>query len=74
MSIPRNLSKLAEGTSPSGILGVAYGGTGGNTAAEAKTALGLQAVATSGSYNDLLNKPTIVDPTDAAISMAIALG
>jgi|APGre2960657373_1045057.scaffolds.fasta_scaffold03323_2 hypothetical protein len=59
MSIPRNLSKLAEGTSSSGILGVAYGGTGGSTAADAKTALGLHAVATSGSYVDLLNKPTL---------------
>lgn len=59
MSIPRNLSKLAEGTSSSGILGVAYGGTGGSTAADAKTALGLHAVATSGSYADLLNKPTL---------------
>jgi predicted RecA/RadA family phage recombinase len=58
MSIPRNLSKLAEGTDSSGVLGIAYGGTGGGTTATAKAALGLHAVATSGSYADLLNKPT----------------
>jgi hypothetical protein len=58
MSIPRNLSKLAEGTDSSGILGIAYGGTGGSSQADAKAALGLHAVATSGSYSDLLNKPT----------------
>ena len=35
----------------------------------------LATVATSGSYNDLINKPSsLVDPTDIAISMAIALG
>lgn len=59
MSIPRNLSKLAEGTDSSGILGIAYGGTGGGTAAAAKTALELHLVATSGSYADLINKPTL---------------
>jgi len=58
MSIPRNLSKLAEGTDSSGVLGIAYGGTGGGSQADAKAALGLHAVATSGSYADLLNKPT----------------
>jgi len=31
MSIPRNLSILAEGASASGVLGVANGGTGGST-------------------------------------------
>ena len=58
MGTPRNLSKLAENTDSSGVLGIASGGTGGSTAAAAKSALNLHAVASSGSYADLNNKPT----------------
>lgn len=68
MSIPRNLSRLAEGTDASGVLGIAYGGTGGDTAAAAKTSLGLHAVASSGSYADLINKPTIPTSFDRIVS------
>lgn len=47
------------------ILSIAQGGTGATTAAQARANLGavavsdLSAVATSGNYNDLTNKPTI---------------
>jgi hypothetical protein len=46
MSIPRNLSKLAEGADSSGVLGVTYGGTNANNAADARTNLGLGSAAT----------------------------
>ena len=80
MSIPRNLSKLAENTNSSGVLGVASGGTGGGSAAEAKTALGLHQVATTGSYADLNSKPTTAQIsedtnlyyTDARVRAAIS--
>lgn len=68
MSIPRNLSRLAEGTDASGVLGIAYGGTGGNTAATARTSLGLHAVAASGSYADLINAPIIPTSFDRIVS------
>ena len=70
MSIPRNISRLAEGTDASGVLGIGYGGTGGNTAAAAKTSLELHAVATSGSYADLINKPTIPTSFDRIVNGA----
>ena len=54
-------------TSP---LEVASGGTGGNTAAAAKTSLELHAVATSGSYADLINKPTIPTSFDRIVNGA----
>ena len=38
---------------------LSHGGTGGTTATQAKTNLGLQTVASTGSYSDLSNKPTI---------------
>jgi len=64
MSTPRNLSKLAENTDSSGVLGIASGGTGSSDAASAKASLGLHAVATSGSYTDLTNKPTTAQITE----------
>jgi hypothetical protein len=42
-----------------GTLPLVNGGTGATTADAARTNLGLAAVASSGSYNDLSNKPTI---------------
>jgi predicted RecA/RadA family phage recombinase len=64
MSTPRNLSKLAENTNSSGVLGIASGGTGGTTTTAAKTSLGLHEVATTGSYADLANKPTTTQITE----------
>jgi predicted RecA/RadA family phage recombinase len=64
MSTPRNLSKLAENTNSSGVLGIASGGTGGTTTTAAKTALGLHEVASTGSYTDLDNKPTTTQITE----------
>jgi len=61
MTTPRNLSKLARGTNTSGVLALDKGGTGAATATDAKTALNLHTVATTGSYTDLLNKPTLGD-------------
>ena len=49
MSIPRNLSKLAEGANSSGVLGVTFGGTNANNAADARTNLGLGSAATQAS-------------------------
>lgn len=62
-----NALNLADtGTIPSGgVVTIAQGGTGATTAAQARANLGavavsdLSAVATSGNYNDLTNKPTI---------------
>jgi len=42
-----------------GAVAIANGGTGATTASGARTNLGLATVASSGSYNDLTNKPTI---------------
>jgi len=42
-----------------GVLSVARGGTGATTAVAARTSLGLAAVASSGNYNDLSNRPAI---------------
>jgi hypothetical protein len=50
MSIPRNLSILAEGASSSGILAVTNGGTGATTAATARTNL---VAAKSGTNSDI---------------------
>lgn len=62
-----NALNLADtGTIPSGgVVTIAQGGTGATTAAQARANLGavaagdLSAVAKSGNYNDLTNKPTI---------------
>lgn len=61
MTTPRNLSRLASGANTSGVLSMDKGGTGAATAADAKTALNLHTVATTGSYNDLTDKPVVGD-------------
>lgn len=40
MTIPRNLSKLAEGANTSGVLGVTYGGTGQTTYTDGQLLIG----------------------------------
>lgn len=63
--IDNALALAGTGTIPSGVVSIAQGGTGATTAAQARANLGavaagdLSAVATSGSYNDLQNKPAI---------------
>ena len=64
--IDNALALAGTGTIPSGgVVSIAQGGTGATTAAQARANLGavavsdLSAVATSGNYNDLTNKPTI---------------
>ena len=47
-----------------GTLSIDHGGTGATTAAAARTNLGLATVASSGSYADLSNKPTIPSNTN----------
>ena len=49
MSIPRNLSKLAEGANSSGVLDVTFGGTNATNAAGARSNLGLGTAATTDS-------------------------
>ena len=50
-------------------LGIVHGGTGATTAAGAISGLGLHAVAVSGSYTDLLNKPTTDDITEGSTNL-----
>lgn len=63
--IDNALALAGTGTIPSGVVSIAQGGTGATTAAQARANLGavaagdLSAVATSGSHNDLQNKPAI---------------
>lgn len=64
--IDNALALAGTGTIPSGdVVSIAQGGTGATTAAQARANLGavaagdLSAVAKSGSYNDLQNKPAI---------------
>ncbi len=64
--IDNALALAGTGTIPSGgVVSIAQGGTGATTAVQARANLGavavsdLSAVATSGNYNDLTNKPTI---------------
>jgi len=42
-------------------VGLDHGGTGATNAADARTNLGLSAIAASGSWTDLLNKPNTDD-------------
>ena len=65
MTTPRNLSRLASGANTSGVLALDKGGTGAASATDAKTALNLHTVATTGSYNDLANKPALGDALPA---------
>ena len=50
-------------------LGLVHGGTGATTAAGAISSLGLHVVAVSGSYTDLLNKPTTDDITEGSTNL-----
>ena len=50
-------------------LGLSHGGTGATTASAARTSLGLHTVATSGSYTDLLNKPTTDDISEGTTNL-----
>lgn len=68
------LNLAGTGTIPSGVVSIAQGGTGATTAAQARTNLGavaagdLASVATSGSYNDLQNKPTIPSTANTSLT------
>ena len=53
-----------------GTLSIDHGGTGATTAAAARTNLGLATVASSGSYTDLSDKPTIPTNTNQLINGA----
>ena len=68
------LNLAGTGTIPSGVVSIAQGGTGATTAAQARANLGavaasdLASVATSGSYNDLTNKPTIPSTANTSLT------
>lgn len=73
--IDNALNLAGTGTIPSGgIVPIAQGGTGATTAAQARANLGavaagdLAAVAKSGNYNDLQNKPTIPSTTNTKLT------
>lgn len=69
------LNLAGTGTIPSdGVVTIAQGGTGATTAAQARANLGavaasdLSAVAKSGSYNDLTNKPAIPSTANTTLT------
>lgn len=73
--IDEALNLAGTGTIPSdGVVTIAQGGTGATTAAQARANLGavavsdLSAVAKSGSYNDLTNKPTIPSTANTTLT------
>lgn len=73
--IDNALALAGTGTIPSGgVVTIAQGGTGATTAAQARANLGavaagdLAAVAKSGNYNDLQNKPTIPSTTNTKLT------
>ena len=73
--IDNALNLAGTGTIPSGgVVSIAQGGTGATTAAQARANLGavaasdLASVATSGSYNDLTNKPTIPSTANTTLT------
>ena len=73
--IDNALNLAGTGTVPSdGVVTIAQGGTGATTAAQARANLGavaasdLASVATSGSYNDLQNKPTIPSTANTTLT------
>lgn len=73
--IDEALNLAGTGTIPSGgVVTIAQGGTGATTAAQARANLGavaasdLASVATSGSYNDLTNKPTIPSTANTTLT------
>jgi hypothetical protein len=56
-----NIAQMVHSFSDlSGIVSVSQGGTGANNAAEARQNLGLQLVASTGSFTDLTNRPQII--------------
>ena len=65
MTIPRNLSKLAEGASTSGVLAISNGGTGQTTAQTA-----IDALLPSQSTNS--GKVLTTDGTNASWSSALS--
>lgn len=73
--IDNALNLAGTGTIPSGgVVSIAQGGTGATTAAQARANLGavaasdLASVAKSGSYNDLINKPTIPSTANTTLT------
>ena len=68
MSIPRNLSVLANSINASGILGIAAGGTGATTASTALTALGAYAVTNPSGYTSNTGTVTGVTATAPIVS------
>ena len=61
-----NQNTTGTAANVTGTVAVANGGTGATTAAGARTNLGLANVAASGSYTDLINKPTIASAPASA--------
>lgn len=73
--IDNALALAGTGTIPSGgVVSIAQGGTGATTAAQARANLGaiaasdLSAVAKSGNYNDLQNKPIIPSTANTTLT------
>ena len=63
---------VALGSDVTGVLPVSFGGTGAGNAADARSNLGLATVASTGSYTDLSNRPTL--GTAAALNAGTSAG
>ena len=63
---------VALGSDVTGVLPVSFGGTGAGSASDARTNLGLAAVASTGSYASLSDRPTL--GTAAALNAGTAAG
>ena len=66
-----NQNTTGTASNVTGTVAVANGGTGSTTASGARTNLGLATVASSGSYNDLSDKPTIPTNLDSLTDVVI---
>lgn len=66
-----NQNTTGTASNVTGTVAVANGGTGSTTASGARTNLGLSTVASSGSYNDLSDKPTIPTNLDSLTDVVI---